>query len=599
MAAQESAYFVPANFEDTPITVPVEVSSKMQFADGEFSFDCFIWLEDLREMQPIFSKDNYESGSFLSFFVTSRGELAFRYVAGTTISGKYESHRNLILSDSGMVEPGKWAQIALVHEPRKTSFWVNKKPVKAHFSESSEPGRPIMSNEPWLLGGVRMSPDDRPKTLRGRLDDVRFWRGNMTELYRSTPGGRPVPKSYNDWLLADYDMESFNPHLTNQTQIIENRATAEGKFSNGIFQVIKKNEVTEKPIKIVYVEQKGQVFGEKGLNTGKIAGWMAITLIGFYVVALIWWVVRTSPGAIYYVNDPPAWSETSHKYTLPKNVELPVEFGQLWPGERLEFVVQTGSPLPSWRLIMIGGQIGLALLVTREMWVHVFGLLLSENEPDQIRGIFKLIFMVAALLVFLWYFNQKQWDEIVHLFRGKRSVVGTSERLIVGNSDGANRTIFWEQVRTVDHDAESSSVKFELRTGPRPIESFTPEIFWLTNLAEAGNIYHRSKELVANRPVPHTGEGNLNFYPKMTEGGPQGIFGPCELHQTLLFSAHDFFGKNQLLMLRSRIKSAVVEPYEIPKPGWAVVLFLENGARFPLFFTEDLKEAKGATAWFK
>lgn len=592
--AQSGASFCPAIYEDSPIYVPMHPNEPNPLAGGEFSFDCKIWLDTFEVERPIFSAGFPGGDGFLSLVVTPQNRLVFSYTTEPSNRGSVENEQltSRVISDLGVLKTGEWASVAMVHNDKRTSFWVNNEPILAHFSEGTKSGAAHIGHGIWLIGGQSEGKWKRPLPFRGQIDDARLWLGDMTDWFNLKP---EMPPSTSDLekLLIRFDMESLKNGFDADNQILENRALGAGRFLNGELAGLKTRPPSVAPAD--YLKRK--IRPTSFLPTISETLVLAVAIfIAFFIGFIVWWTYKASPGITYFSNEP---TTVGDPVPNEKQPELPIEFGQLWPGEQVEFVVQTGSPLPSWRLIVIGGQIGVALLVSREMWVHVFGLILSENEPEQIWGILKLIFMVAALLVFLWYFNQKQWDEIVHLFRGKRSVVGTSERLIVGNPEGANRTIFWEQVRSVDRDPVSPSVKFQLRTGPQPIESFVPEIFWLTNLAEADNIFLRSKELVAKRPVLHTGEAALNFYPKMTDGGPKAWFGPCELHQTLLFAAHDFFGKNQLLMLRSRIKSAVVEPYDIPKPGWAVVLFLENGARFPLFFVEDIKEAKAAAAWFK
>ena len=249
--------------------------------------------------------------------------------------------------------------------------------------------------------------------------------------------------------------------------------------------------------------------------------------------------------------------------------------------------------------MVIAGQAAFGLFMLRDFWGPAFEKIVADDESAQLTGIFQLLLSMAGFLAFLFYLNKHNWRELFQVFGGKKTVVGTSERLILGRNDGLNRTVFWEQIRETERDSMTVDLKLALRTGPKPIDAFDPEIIWLTGLKNPRTIHERVQTMVAAKPIWHTGEDSLNFYPATTYGGPEAVFGHCELHNSLLYSTVDFFGKNQLLMLRERIKSAVVEPYDIPKPGWAVVVLLENEARFPLFFTEDLAEAKRAAACFK
>ncbi len=596
---QSGKYFCPANFENWHISVPPDPNSNNPLADGEFSFDCQIWLDSIHRERPIFSKYNAEDPRFLSFAVTADHRLAFHYHTSKIDPETFEITEviNSAVSDPDVIEPGKWVEVAMAHAGSRTCFWVDGQLVLVYRAPASNLGKTLIDHGPWMFGSVSAVEDGPATILRGRLDDVRLWQGDMADFYGTNVGGRSISAEQRVRSIFVFDMESFKTGADPNDQILENRSASDVRFLNGELMKVPQGQ---KPSRFK-PEKYRDTSGLPG--AGDVIALITVFFIVLFMGFVIWWVSKAAPGVTYYSNKlPPGTALTEQpapEFALPEKIpELPIEFGQLWPGERLEFVVQTGSPLPWSRLILIAGQMGFGLVVTREIWKSAFSKILSENESEQIVGLVQVIFTSIGLGLFLWFFNQKHWPEVMHLFRGKRTVVGTSERLILGEPNGANRTIFWEQIRTTTLDTVTADLKFELRTGPKPIESPIAEVFWLTGIANSREIHARLQELIAARPILNSGENDLSFHQGMTLGGPEAWFGPVEVHQKVVFSARDFFGKNQLLMLRSRIKKAIVEPYDIPKPGWAVVLFLENGVRFPLFFTDDLAEAKKAAGCF-
>lgn len=589
VAATCQQVYWPKLYDDSPIYAPLDPAKRDPLASGEFSFECRVWLDSVDTEQPLFSKNHAAAAAFFSLSVTAEQRLVFSYL--TAKEDYMPAKTNRAITGAHALKLDKVNTIAMAHTAAQTRFWVNGREIQSGLSEGSEAGRVLSDDSPLIFAGVSMGENLRPHTLRGEISFVRVWQGDMGDFFKKNQAGLPTAPAQLARLVTFFDMKTLSLDRPVEEQVLVNRSTSEVRSLNGqLHPNLAPKKAANKP-------SSAKKSSPPAISSAIVQA-MVVVFILFYVVFIFWWVAKTTPGATYFANAPPVWSDIANKYTVSKNAELPLGFGQLWPGEQLGFVVQSGLPVPWWRLALIAGQVSLALLLSSGMWGEVFGNILSENEAEQMSGLRKLLLMAMVFVAFIYGFNQKIWAELFQFSKNKKLVVGTSERLIFGNPDGADRTIFWEQVAAVERELAASSILIELRTGSLYSGDFAPETLWLTGLGNAPAVLQSCQRLMEGRPWPDSGEGRLLFSPKMVSRKPQAAFGPCELYREVLYSRSDFFGKNQLLMLRSRIKSAVVEPYDIPKPGWAVVLFLENGARLPLFFTEDLKEAKGAIKWF-
>ncbi len=583
--------FCPAEHDDALIAVSPHPNEPNPLAAGEFSFDCQVRLDALPCDRTLFSKKASRDAPALHLTVTADNRLALTYCTEHTDPATFERTmpESRASTDQMVLMNDTWATVAVAHSAVRTSFWVDGKLLRSQLDTGGRPGPAVVDGSAWYFGGLALPAEGYFLPMRGRIDDVRLWATDMTEFYNRMPLDAGRDQRLREMLCVEFDMKSLRRSGPIEDQVVENRATGPRRF---LFGELVNHEF----------RPPGTVKSQKPINIPPgsertIAAYAIVSLV-VAMAFVIWFFSLRRPRADYFLKETRAASGevAEEAKTEP---ELPVEFGRLWPGERLEFVASSGRSVPGWRVAIVLGQLGFILFFTRKVWLDALMLMLSDRPEDVMSGLSKFLFGGGGVFVYLFFINRGSLDELRRAFQRKMTVVGTTERLLAARpGDGAVRTVFWEQVRSVEARSLTSAAKMELRTGRRVGEDHVPEAIWLSGLSAPRAFLEKAEKLRLSRPILNGGEDFFQFHPNMIDGKPVATFGPVEVHRSVIYSVKGFFGDEQVLLLRSRVRGAVAEPYDIPSPGWAVVLILENEARFPLFFTANLEEARRAAAFF-
>lgn len=583
LSGQMLTGFRPANFENRLLKIP---DCGEQLPGEIFSIEAVILPENYGGSRPILTKGKFNSAWF-SAFLLNDGRLTWEFFSiekPNPESVEYTSRRHVYSTREKVFFSGEPTRVGFVHRPDGVQFFVNRKLVPGFWADKTAPARASLGLETWKIGSTEVAFNDAgPTFFNGAILGVACWNDDQSTIWKNFSNPASLSEK-SEKLVFAFDLSQIGPDF-GQTS-----SESLPNFAGGGYSCWTAWLPLKDPPNAESQSDSGTVYPQKKARDWP--GLIAILVVIVLSVLFVWLNGQLN-------SSPVSTRLADGKLAKILHEDLPAELAGLSKNEEIDFIIRSRLPLPFWKIAKIAGYAAGAIFLTRGWWFEIFELVLGPDELFSPPDLLPKLLPIGASAVVVWLLTREEWMSLLHSASNRSVFVGTSLRLLQINSQAGDfRPIFWEQVRGVKKFGNGKTLELELRTGlTSDDENYFSEKIWLTGIESGPEVAELIKKRLAENPIDNRAEDFILFGKRENFQYRLEVFGELEVFRKTVFVRKSPFQERPFLMLRSRIGSLEIEPYDLPEPGWLLFSRAENGHRQPFFFSINLGQIQLARAF--